>query len=469
MTDVIFNGSTQRQPVGKAAIELVFDNSDHSLQGEYSQFAEISVRREVTRDAQSNYFLNGTRCRRRDITDLFLGTGLGPRSYAIIEQGMISRFIEAKPDELRTYVEEAAGVSRYKERRKETESRLKRTRENLERLADLEDELSRQLSHLKRQAEAAKRFKSLGKDIQEAAARLAGWRWYHLEQQANDDIARIDHLDQDIKRLELSRATLASQVDVQRQSIDDAQQALEQAQADYYSAGAQVSKHEQRLASFRDQRRTLAQSRDRLNGRMQSAQQQLGQDQRQQQQLLDQLTQSQSALKQIESQLNHAKDAVDQAEAAWRQARQDQQQTQQYRSALEQSLRVAQQRHQQAQRQIEQHNARRQRLLAQCPELPVDDRDQIRSQTATLETEQHRLTQQLSQWQQQSEENAQAWVQWQDQDQALRSQLRQCRTQITTLQQVLASQASDTPGATLADRLTLDSEQAKAVSSALGA
>ena len=245
MTDVIFNGSTQRQPVGKAAIELVFDNSDGSLQGEYAAFSEISVRREVTRDAQSFYYLNGTRCRRRDITDLFLGTGLGPRSYAIIEQGMINRFIEAKPDELRSYIEEAAGVSRYKERRRETETRLKRTRENLDRLGDLEEELRRQLQHLKRQAEAAKRFKTLSEDIRQAEIRLAVRRWNNAQSKIDQAAQRIETQEQAIKDALVHRESIQGQMQAQRQQFDDTQHALERAQADFYSAGAEVTRLEQ--------------------------------------------------------------------------------------------------------------------------------------------------------------------------------------------------------------------------------
>ena len=150
MTDVIFNGSSSRKPVGQASVELVFDNHDHKLTGEYANFTEVSIKRRVDREAQSTYFLNGIKCRRKDITDIFLGTGLGARSYSIIEQGMVSRLIESKPEELRVYIEEAAGISKYKERRKETESRIKRTKENLERLEDIREELERQLQHLKR-------------------------------------------------------------------------------------------------------------------------------------------------------------------------------------------------------------------------------------------------------------------------------------------------------------------------------
>ena len=155
MTDVIFNGSTSRKPVSQASIELVFDNSDGTLLGEYAAYAEISIRRKVTRDSQTTYYLNGTKCRRRDITDIFLGTGLGPRSYSIIEQGMISKLIESKPEDLRNFIEEAAGISKYKERRRETENRIRRTHENLARLTDLREELERQLERLHRQAEAA--------------------------------------------------------------------------------------------------------------------------------------------------------------------------------------------------------------------------------------------------------------------------------------------------------------------------
>ncbi|MCW8957317.1 MAG: AAA family ATPase, partial [Gammaproteobacteria bacterium] len=125
MDDVIFTGSSSRKPVGQAMVELVFDNSAGKLEGPYAKYNEISAKRVATRDGQSKYFLNGTKCRRRDISDLFLGTGLGPRSYAIIEQGMISRLIEAKPEELRVFLEEAAGISKYKERRRETETRIR--------------------------------------------------------------------------------------------------------------------------------------------------------------------------------------------------------------------------------------------------------------------------------------------------------------------------------------------------------
>src|SRR6056297_2269509 len=179
MSDVIFSGSSVRKPVTTANVELVFDNADGRAGGEYAKYNEISVRRQVSRDGQSSYFLNGARCRRRDIQDLFLGTGLGPRSYAIIEQGTISRLVESKPEELRVFLEEAAGISKYKERRRETENRIRHTRENLERLADLREEVTKQLGKLQRQARAAERYRKLKTRYREEEARLNALRWRH--------------------------------------------------------------------------------------------------------------------------------------------------------------------------------------------------------------------------------------------------------------------------------------------------
>jgi chromosome segregation protein len=184
MADVIFNGSSARKPVGSASIELIFDNFDGSVGGQYASYAEISVRRVVSRDGTSAYFLNGTRCRRKDITGLFLGTGLGPRSYAIIEQGMISRLIEAKPEELRMFLEEAAGISKYKERRRETENRIRHTRENLERLNDVREEVDKQIRHLQRQARSAERYREMRGEERRLEAELLALKLAAMEEQA---------------------------------------------------------------------------------------------------------------------------------------------------------------------------------------------------------------------------------------------------------------------------------------------
>src|SRR3546814_2185021 len=161
---------------------LIFDNADHTSAGEYAAFNEISVKRTVGRDSTSNYYLNGARCRRRDITDLFLGTGLGPRSYSIIEQGMISQIIDARPEDLRVYLEEAAGISKYKERRKETETRIRHTRENLDRLTDLRDEVGKQLQHLARQAKQAEQYTAI-----QAERKIRDAEWKALEYRGLDE------------------------------------------------------------------------------------------------------------------------------------------------------------------------------------------------------------------------------------------------------------------------------------------
>ncbi len=181
MADVIFNGSNARKPVGKDSVELVFDNSDGKIGGTYAAYAEVALKREVARDGSSAYYINGAKCRRKDITQLFLGTGLGSRSYAIIEQGMISRVIEAKGDDMRAFLEEAAGISRYKERRKETESRIADTRENLERLQDVRDEIDKQIRHLQRQAATARRYQSLKEQERRVTAELLALRLRELD------------------------------------------------------------------------------------------------------------------------------------------------------------------------------------------------------------------------------------------------------------------------------------------------
>ena len=265
MTDVIFNGSTSRKPVSRAAIELVFDNSEGLASGEFASFAEISVKREVSREGQSRYFLNGISCRRRDVTDLFLGTGLGPRSYAIIEQGMIARIVEAKPEELRTYVEEAAGVSKYRERRRETESRISRTRENLDRLDDLSDELGRQLDRLKRQAEAAERYKTLKAESRNLGSLIL---WYQQqdqkEKQQSVSLSKSEcqkYLDQLASALSSNeRARVDAQV-----AREDANQALDEANTAFYTHAATLSRLETSKESYQQQIRQLSANRVRVD------------------------------------------------------------------------------------------------------------------------------------------------------------------------------------------------------------
>lgn len=258
MADVIFNGSSARKPVGQASIELLFDNSDGSAPGEFAKFNEISVKRRVSREGQSEYFLNGAKCRRRDITDLFLGTGLGPRSYAIIEQGMISRLIEAKPEELRIYIEEAAGISKYKERRKETESRIRRTHENLERLTDLREELERQLQHLQRQAQAAEKYKSLKHEERQKKSELTVLRWQALDTDLQISRTRIRDTELDLERVLTERVNLETSLESLRDGHQERTEHFNKAQARYYEAGADIARIEQSLEHQRERSRQMA-------------------------------------------------------------------------------------------------------------------------------------------------------------------------------------------------------------------
>ncbi|NDV91589.1 chromosome segregation protein SMC [Alteromonas sp. 345S023] len=233
MTDVIFNGSSARKPVGQCSVELVFDNSAGRIGGEYANYSELSVRRLVTRDGQSSYFLNGTKCRKRDVTDLFLGTGLGPRSYAIIEQGMISRLIESKPQELRVFIEEAAGISKYKERRRETENRIRHTQDNLTRLDDVRDELAQQIEKLQRQAAAATRYKTLRGRLRELKGQLAAIRFNQINQHIDSLQAQqstyqqqLDALVSQSKGDEAGIQRYRTQHSELKQTIDDIQQAI---------------------------------------------------------------------------------------------------------------------------------------------------------------------------------------------------------------------------------------------------
>jgi len=247
MEDVIFNGSSSRKPIGMASVELIFDNSDGSAPGPYAEYNEISVKRTVSRDGMSRYALNGGRCRRRDIADLFLGTGLGPRSYAIIEQGMISRLIEARPEDLRVFLEEAAGISKYKERRRETENRIRHTRENLDRLNDLREEIDKQLARLKRQSSAAERYKELKQEERQRRAEQLALRWKELKQQLDVRDQQIREAETEMQQAIAEQRAVESGIEQQRQQHDDANDSLNAVQGRFYRLGAEISGIEQNI------------------------------------------------------------------------------------------------------------------------------------------------------------------------------------------------------------------------------
>ncbi len=278
MADVIFNGSNARKPVAQASIELIFDNSDATVTGEYGKFNEISVKRQVTRDGQSNYFLNGTKCRRKDIADIFLGTGLGPRSYAIIEQGMISRLIEAKPEELRVYIEEAAGISKYKARRRETENRIRRTRENLERLTDIRDELERQLERLSRQASAAEKYKQYKEEERLKGAQLKALRWKGLDSQVKQLDFVIGELDVSMEAKVAEQRHVDAEVERLREKHHEVQEHFNQVQQHFYALGAEVARLEQSIQHQRERKQQLYEELDQIKASWQESDEHLRMD-----------------------------------------------------------------------------------------------------------------------------------------------------------------------------------------------
>ena len=259
MADIIFNGSSSRAPSARASVELLFDNDDGRIGGEYSSYSEISVKRTVDIDGKSTYYLNNSECRRKDITDIFLGTGLGPRSYAVIEQEMATKLISSKPEELRAYIEEVAGISVYKERRKETESRIKRTKENLNRVSDLQDEIDRQLLKLKQQVKSAERYNELKDKEKKLNSLLKTFNWQQKTEAATKLNLSIKEIELEIEKVNSNKQGIQSTIDKSKVRQDEIQLEINKTQEEFYSSGAKLSKSEQELVFLKGQRNDLIQ------------------------------------------------------------------------------------------------------------------------------------------------------------------------------------------------------------------
>ena len=279
LTDVIFSGSSARKPVSQATVELIFDNTDHTISGEYASFNEISVKRQVSRDGSSNYYLNGTKCRRRDITDLFLGTGLGPRSYSIIEQGMISQIIEARPEDLRVYLEEAAGISKYKERRKETETRIRHTRENLDRLGDLREEIGKQLEHLKRQARQAEQYQALQEERKVKDAEWKALEFRGLDTRLSGLREALSQEETRLQQFIAEQRDAEARIETSRVRREEAADALSTAQAEVYQVGSTLARLEQQIQHQREMSQRLHKARDETQQALAELGQHIGGDQ----------------------------------------------------------------------------------------------------------------------------------------------------------------------------------------------
>ena len=324
MADVIFNGSNARKPVGQASVELVFDNTDGTIGGPYASFAEIAIKRTVARDGNSSYFLNGTRCRRKDVTDVFLGTGLGIRGgYSVIEQGMISRVIEAKPEELRNYLEEAAGISRYKERRRETETRIRHTNENLERVNDIRQELEKQLERLQRQAKAAEKYQELKvqERLLEAQAVAIRWRAIDGEHQSLHAVLQVRETEVEAALAELRR--LENEQALLRDGQGQVQAEFNQRQSEFYAHGAEISRLEQTLKSNEDRRQALEEESGRVRQSQEEAARMLATDRARLGEIEQEIATRQPVIEQaagMEEQHAEALRRAEQAAEQWQQA-----------------------------------------------------------------------------------------------------------------------------------------------------
>ncbi len=316
MSDVIFSGSSSRKPVGTATVELVFDNSDGKVGGEYADYAEISVKRQVSRDGTSKYFLNGAPCRRKDIRDLFLGTGVGAHGYSIIEQGMISRVVDAKPEQIRGYLEEAAGISRYKERRRETENRIRHTRDNLDRLSDLREEVDNHLARLKRQARAAERYKELKQQQRELELRLLALRWRHDMERAQAGKEELARRETALEEQLANQRRAEAELETLKQGQEEANEARNVVQGEVYEVGGEIARLEQRIEHQRELQQRQQTELDETTNALQDLEQHMLLDRAQVSELTSRLAEQEPGLEKAQAAEQAADAALGEAEAA---------------------------------------------------------------------------------------------------------------------------------------------------------
>jgi chromosome segregation protein len=430
MADVIFNGSSTRKPVSLATVELLFDNSAGKVGGEYSQYAKLAIKRQVSRDGMSSYSLNGTRCRRKDITDLFLGTGLGARSYAIIEQGTISRMVEAKPDELRIHIEEAAGISKYKERRHETELRMNNTRENLARLNDLREEIGTQLKNLHKQAQKAEKYIELKKQQRQIKLELLAMRWQEHQRIAQQLQQQLETVANQHNSLFAEHKENEQTLENKRLEQKTQQQQLETVQTQYYQLANEVSRLEQAIAHHQHNHQQTELEIKRL-------QQQAGSTATEYQQELALLEELKASQLETEESLvvaeEHLEQAIENQQQGQQQQRLWQQHWEDYRnksSKQNQQIEVQQTKINQLEVHNRQLSVRLEKLQQQCEELSA-----VQSQ---LDLEM--LAESLAEIEEQREIVAMQLVSSQQQNLSARQQLKQLHEQLhdsrSTLQNV---------------------------------
>jgi len=486
MDDVIFSGSSSRKPVSQASVELMFDNSEGKLEGPYASFTEIAAKRMVTRDGQSKYFLNGSKCRRRDIADLFLGTGLGPRSYAIIEQGMISRLIEAKPEELRVFLEEAAGISKYKERRRETETRIRHTRENLERLDDLREEIDKQLDRLQRQSRTAEKYKEFKIEERRFKAEHLALRWKELHGQMENREAAIEEQETRLQEVIAEQRALESELETLRESRVEQNESLNAVQARYYSLGSEISRIEQTIQHEKEILGRQQNDLNELETALNEIQQTLESDREQLEEIDLVLSEAEPKLEmQRESQqainehLHEAEEAMQAWQSAWDHHNE--------RAAEpSQTAQVERTRMEQLEKHVVQLKQRQEKIEEEKRKLVGDDLEieleQLREQSETAEMQkaemQDKVSDVIEKIRQQREQSAQYT---RDED-ALRQQLNETRAKLASLEALQKAALGKTENAVggwlekhglannsrLAENLEVDAGWEKAVETVLG-
>jgi chromosome segregation protein len=410
MADVIFNGSTARKPVAQASVELVFDNSDGGLGGQYANYSEIALRRQVSRDGQSAYFLNNARCRRRDITDIFLGTGLGPRSYSIIEQGMISRLIEAKPEDLRVFFEEAAGISKYKERRRETENRIRHTHENLSRVSDLREEIEKQLEKLKRQARSAERFKALRDQERRVKAELLTLRYQLLHEESGDRRKLIQENETRLQAVTAELRSVEAALEKGRESHIEASDCFNAVQGRYYELGAEVARVEQAIQHSKDMRRNQQEELEKTGQAWNEVQAHIKVDEQRLEQLAGELANNEPAREQARLQAQNSREKREHAEQLMQVWQSDWDAFNERANEASQTAQVERTRIDQLERHLIQLGQRQERI----------EREQQQLDSGTLEAE-------ISEFEQQAGERQQHARQLQEQLQQLRSRIDELR------------------------------------------
>lgn len=404
MQDVIFNGAATRRPAPRASVELVFDNSDGSLTGEWGRYAEVSIKRQLSRQGDSGYFINGQAVRRRDITDLFLGTGVGTKGYAVIEQGMISRIIEARPEDLRAYIEEAAGVSKYKERRRETEHRLKDTREHLQRLADLQTELARQVEKLERQAGTAERYQTLQSELNYLYDLSDYLAWQHALNQA--DAAQRQHTEAEIKHNEASEQIqhLNHSVQTLREQEQDEQAQLHRLHQEHALLREQMARLEEQIRAQRNQHQRAEKERLIAQAKVSELQQKQNQLQQYIELSKEKQEEQEYTLSERAIQLSEYEEQLPELEHVQQESQHHHQHCQNECSRFKSELVLKQQQRQQAENDLNKSTAQHQRLLDEQSKLNLplpDELTQAQEQSlilqehytyteeALLESEQH--------------------------------------------------------------------------------